>query len=53
MNFKFGQMFWTYHLSYNSVNTIVALKEIKINRAIVEKSMIQKKMQHCNKPKIS
>ena len=44
MTFKFGKIFLAYDLWYNSVDAIVALKEIKINRANGKESMIQKKM---------
>lgn len=49
MTFKFGMILLAYDSSYNSVNAIVALKEIKTKRANGKGSMIQKKMHDfCN-----
>lgn len=58
MTFKFSKIFFAYDLSYNSVDAIVTLKEIKINRANGKESINDTEqnaqcLRHCDKPKIS
>lgn len=43
MTLKFGKIFLPYDLSYDSVEVIMTLKEMKINRANSKETITQKK----------